>query len=78
MIIGHKEIIDKLNRLITNNEVAHSYIFSGQDGIGKLLIAKDFAKNILCKDNEKEQTADRKSDLPCKKQPEKPTEKGGL
>lgn len=55
MIIGHKDIIDKLNRLISNNEVAHSYIFSGQDGIGKLLVAKGFAKNILCKDNEKEQ-----------------------
>ena len=55
MIIGHKDIIEKLNRLISNNEVAHSYIFSGQDGIGKLLIAKDFAENILCKDNEKEQ-----------------------
>ena len=54
MIIGHNDIIDKLNKLINNNEVAHSYIFNGKEGIGKLLVALDFARNILCGDNQKE------------------------
>lgn len=54
MIIGHIEIIDKLNTLISNNEVAHSYIFNGPEGIGKKLVAIQFAKNILCGNDEKE------------------------
>lgn len=48
MIIGHEKIISKLNKLIDNNEVAHSYIFNGPEGIGKMLVAMEFAKSILC------------------------------
>lgn len=57
MIIGHEQCILKLNELIEKNEVAHSYIFNGADGIGKKLVALQFAKNILCKDNENKNVA---------------------
>ena len=37
-----------------NNTISHSYMFIGIEGIGKKIIAKEFAKNILClKRNEK-------------------------
>lgn len=51
MIIGHKNVIAKLKKVIENNQVAHAYIFSGREGIGKKMVAMDFACNLLC-DNE--------------------------
>jgi len=47
-IIGNNENKDILKNIIENNNVSHSYIFSGISGIGKFLFAKEFAKAILC------------------------------
>ncbi len=47
-IIGNDENKKTLENLIKNNSVSHSYIFSGTDGIGKFLFAREFAKSILC------------------------------
>ena len=49
-IIGNNEIKSLLNNLVKTNNIVHSYIFVGIDGIGKLIFAKDFAKMILCQD----------------------------
>ena len=57
MIVGHSNIIDKLNNLVINNEVAHSYIFNGKEGIGKRLVALNFAKKILCQNSPKNEIA---------------------
>ena len=46
-IIGHKSQIEQINQLIDNNKLSHAYIFEGQDGIGKFLVAKQIAANIL-------------------------------
>ncbi len=46
-IIGHKAQIDKLEFLINNNKLSHAYIFEGQDGIGKFIVAKKIAAEIL-------------------------------
>lgn len=47
-IIGHKEIIEHLKSLIKNNRVNHAYIFDGPKGIGKMTLAKAFAKTLNC------------------------------
>ena len=47
-IIGNNKIKNELIKAFNTNSIAHSYIFSGQYGIGKKQIAIDFAKMILC------------------------------
>ena len=46
-IIGNNDIKQKLKKSLEQNKVSHSYLFIGKQGIGKKLIAKDFAKGIL-------------------------------
>ena len=50
-IIGNEENKILLNSIIKNNNISHSYLFYGIEGIGKALFAKEFAKMILCTDN---------------------------
>ncbi len=47
-IIGNKPIKEILTKSIENDTLSHSYLFIGIQGIGKKLIAKEFAKRILC------------------------------
>lgn len=47
-IIGNDENKKVLKGIIDNNNISHSYIFSGISGIGKFLFAKEFAKAVLC------------------------------
>ena len=47
-IIGNDENKSSLKKIIESNNISHSYIFSGVSGIGKFLFAKEFAKAILC------------------------------
>lgn len=46
-IIGHKEVRDSFKNALKNNMISHAHLIIGEDGIGKSLIAKDFAMNIL-------------------------------
>ena len=46
-IIGHKEILNKLKKKSKNNSFSHANLIVGNDGIGKSLIAKFLASNIL-------------------------------
>ena len=46
-ILGHENEINILSNIISNNEITHSYLFSGPSGIGKLMVAQEFAKLIL-------------------------------
>lgn len=52
-IIGNNSTKNLLNNLIKTNNLVHSYMFIGNDGIGKVLFATDFAKMILCQDTDK-------------------------
>lgn len=52
-IIGNEKAKEILKRAIISNKALHSYMFIGQEGIGKKLLAKEFAKAILCLDNNK-------------------------
>ncbi len=47
-IIGHGKTIDLLKRAIGANRIAHAYLFVGPDGIGKRLVALNFAKVLNC------------------------------
>ena len=47
-IIANDSIKEQLIKSLKNNQISHSYMFIGIDGIGKKLIAKEFAKAILC------------------------------
>ena len=47
-ILGNEPIKDALEQSILNNKVLHSYLMIGSAGIGKKLIATEFAKSILC------------------------------
>lgn len=50
-IIGNNKIKQELQETVKNNAISHSYLFVGQEGIGKKLFAKELAKIELCLDN---------------------------
>jgi len=54
-IIGNQEVKDYLIKSINKRNILHSYLFLGTEGIGKLAIAKEFAKKILCLENTKDE-----------------------
>lgn len=60
-IIGNPEVKDYLIKSINNKNILHSYLFLGTEGIGKLAIAKEFAKKILCLNNTKDEICTCKS-----------------
>ena len=57
-IIGNERVKETLVKLYKKDNISHSYIFLGIEGLGKKLIAKEFAKMILCSE---------KQGLPCGK-----------
>lgn len=50
-ILGNEKNKNILEKSIELNKTSHSYIFWGTEGIGKKIIAKEFAKKILCIQN---------------------------
>ena len=52
-ILGNDKIKELLTNSVKNNKTSHSYLFIGTEGIGKKLMAKEFAKMILCTDENK-------------------------
>lgn len=51
-IIGNKKVKNNLETICETKKIAHSYIFLGIEGIGKKVIANEFAKRILCLNDE--------------------------
>ncbi len=49
-VIGHEGIIKHLQNAIISNKVSHAYIFHGEDGMGKKLLASTFAKALQCEE----------------------------
>lgn len=47
-IIGNNDVKQSLEEAIKNKKVANSYMFIGEEGIGKEKFAKEFAKAIMC------------------------------
>ena len=55
-VIGHKEIISHLRNAISMGKVSHAYLFCGEEGSGKKLLASIFAAALQC---------DRRGTDPC-------------
>lgn len=53
-ILGNEKNKNILKKAVELNKISHSYIFWGTDGIGKKLIAQEFAKKILCLKNKED------------------------
>ena len=53
-IIGNEKNKSILEKSIKLKKTSHSYLFWGTEGIGKRLIALEFAKKILCLEPENE------------------------
>jgi DNA polymerase III subunit delta' len=66
-VLGHSMPIEFLKRAIHQDKVSHSYLFLGNEGIGKKLAALQFAKALNCLEGviEKGEACDRC--LSCKK-----------
>lgn len=47
-IIGNERTKELLEKSIEQNNILHSYLFVGIEGIGKNIFAQEFAKMILC------------------------------
>lgn len=60
-IIGNDEAKEYLLKISMKGNISQSYLFVGTEGIGKLLIAKEFAKKVLCLNTEKEEICECKS-----------------
>ena len=52
-IVGNNKIKRELQEIVKNNSISHSYLFSGEEGIGKKLFAKEFSRMLLCLKNNK-------------------------
>lgn len=52
-LIGNEKVKELLTKSINTNTILHSYLFVGIEGIGKSLFAKEFAKSILCLEENK-------------------------
>ena len=46
-IIGNDKLKKELIHSVETNKTSHSYLFIGTEGIGKKLIAEEFAKMVL-------------------------------
>jgi len=66
-VLGHAMPIELLKRAIRQDKVSHSYLFLGNEGIGKKWVALQFAKALNCLEGgvEKGESCDRC--LSCKK-----------
>lgn len=52
-VLGNEKVKELLINSVNKDKISHSYLFIGTEGIGKKLVANEFAKMILCIDNNK-------------------------
>ncbi len=66
-VLGHSRPIELLKRAIQKEKIAHSYLFLGNEGIGKKRVAVQFAKALNCLKGEAERGDACDQCLSCKK-----------
>ena len=54
-VIGQDQALDRLQQALRSRRVPHAYIFHGPSGVGKELCAREFAKIVLCVNQQKSQ-----------------------
>lgn len=57
-LLGNDKIKQELLDVVRSGNVSHSYMFVGEEGLGKCLFALDFAKLILCMSENKPECND--------------------
>ena len=55
-IAGHEPAAEHLKRAVQEGKISHAYLFQGEAGIGKRMLAEIFAQALLC---------ERETDRPC-------------
>lgn len=63
-VVGHDKISKFLQKSLEQNKLAHAYLFSGQEHLGKTLVTEKFIASILCADYHKTNNIEAKS-IPC-------------
>jgi DNA polymerase III subunit delta' len=53
-IIGHENIKEHMEKSIEGRSFSHAHIFSGEDGIGKSLVARAAALVMMGKDKDRD------------------------
>lgn len=48
MIVGHDKEKDIFRNIMQGDKLHHAYIFSGRDGSGKKLFARELSKSVIC------------------------------
>jgi DNA polymerase III gamma/tau subunit len=51
-VIGQEQVVEPLKDAISNNMIAHAFLFSGSRGIGKTTVARIFAKALGSNDED--------------------------
>lgn len=54
-ILGREELVEYMKSTTKNSTLSHAYIFEGEKGMGKLFLAKEFARLILSMDKNEEE-----------------------
>lgn len=49
-VIGHEKLVEGLQKSIEIDQISHSYLFEGEESIGKKMVALLFSKTLLCKE----------------------------
>ena len=49
-IRGHDNLVKAFNHAWKRGRLAHAYLFTGPEGVGKRLFAVELAKAVLCED----------------------------
>lgn len=53
-IIGHERIKEHLQKAIEHNKISHAYILTGEEGMGRKMLARAFAMTLLCERSNQE------------------------
>ena len=48
-ILGHERTLSLLTRAMTGDRLAHAYLFTGPEGVGKALVARAMAAALICR-----------------------------
>ena len=49
-VIGQEKIVKFLQKGLANEKLAHAYLFTGQQHLGKQLVVDSFIASVLCHD----------------------------